>query len=209
MKKILLLIGFNLSLVFALHAARPIEGTITNINGRVVKATFLIPFGFLSSKPSFQKLQEGIRYLDGKKKVTLRPDDVKEISFTYNGIKVRMISVYDNLQLSSSWTSQRNKFLKLEVDGIVRLYDYYATSYSPGTYSSGSGMMTGGGSYVYERFVLQRNDGELMRPRGLRFKKDMAEFFADCPELIEKIEAGLFRKSDLEVIVREYNSKCN
>jgi hypothetical protein len=140
--------------------------------------------------------------------MTLKPDDAKEISFTYNGQKIRMLSVVDNLQMTSMFASNVKVFLKLELDGKVKLFDYYATSYSPGIYSPGTGMMGGGSSYTYERLVMQRDDGPLVRPRGLYFKKDMAEFFQDCPELVERINAKVFKKGDLEIMVREYNTKC-
>jgi hypothetical protein len=56
--------------------------------------------------------------------------------------------------------------------------------------------------------ILQKGNGELKRPKGLTFKKDMINYFSDCPKLVEKIESKDFRKDDLESIVRFYNSNC-
>jgi hypothetical protein len=207
MKNLLFVIGLSLA-VFSADAAKKIEGYITYNNNQTVKVTFLIPVGFLSSEPSYLGLQFRVRYIQNNVKLTLRPDDAREISFTYKGQTIRMLSVIDNLQMSSMFNSHARVFLRLLTDGEVKLFDYYATSYSPGMYSPGTGMTTGGTSYTYERSVLQRGNGPLMRPRGLFFKKDMAEFFQDCPELVERINEKVFRKGDLELIVREYNEKC-
>lgn len=75
-------------------------------------------------------------------------------------------------------------------------------------YDASTGDMTGGNSINLERFVLQKGEGDLKRPKGLTFKKDMADYFSDCPALIEKIESKDFRKNDLEFVVRFYNSNC-
>lgn len=75
-------------------------------------------------------------------------------------------------------------------------------------YNASTGAMTGGYSYSVERYILQKDNGELKRLKGLTFKKDMVEYFCNCPALAEKIENKDFRKSDLEFIVRFYNSNC-
>lgn len=206
MKKLVVLTAFLFGFVSA-EAAKKIEGYIHYNDSRKEKVTFLIPFGFLSSEPTYANVQRQIRYLVGKSKVVLKADDVKEISFSLKGKEIRMRSVYDNLQ--QGWGNNVGSmiFLKLEIDGPVRLYTYYSTSSSPGMVTS-TGMMTGGGTYTSERFVVQRDDGELVRPRSLYFRKDMAEFFADCIELVKKIEDRILVKSDLEIIVKEYNTKC-
>ena len=204
MKKLVVLIVFILFVFHSAEAAKKIEGYIYHSDNRKEKVTFLIPFGFLSSEPSYANLQRQIKYLVGKEKVALRADDVKEISFMLKGKEIRMRSVYDNLQ--QGWSSSSFIFLKLEVDGPVSLYHYYSTTTTPGIYTGG--MMTGGTTSTTDRLVLQRDNGELIRPRALFFRKDMADFFADCPELVKKIDARILVKSELEVIVKEYNTKC-
>jgi hypothetical protein len=207
MKKLVL---YTVFVVFALttNAAKKVEGFILYDNNQSVKVVFLIPSGFLNSEPAYQKLQYRVSYIQNNVKLTLKPDDAKEISFTYNGQTIRMLSVVDNLQMGSPFSSKVKVFLKLVVDGEIKLFDYYATSYSPGIYNPGTGMMGGGSSYTYERLVMQRGDGPLVRPRDFYFKKDMTEFLQDCPKLVERINEKVFKKSDLELIVREYNAKC-
>jgi len=196
-------------LTFINAKAKKIEGYIILNNNETVHVTFLIPFGFLSSEPAYEKLQTRVRYLDrSSKKTILKPDDAKEISFSYGGQKIRMLSVRDDLQLSSIFSSQTKIFLKLEIDGKVRLFTSFFTQNSPGMYNASTGMSTGGYMYNVERYVLQKDNSQLERPRGISFRKDMSEFFSDCPELVQKIQKRDFRKGDLELIVKEYNEKC-
>ncbi len=69
-------------------------------------------------------------------------------------------------------------------------------------------MTTGGYYYSVEKYILQKGDGELKRTKGLNFRKDMVEYFSDCPELSKRIDNKEFRNNDLESIVRFYNNKC-
>jgi hypothetical protein len=42
----------------------------------------------------------------------------------------------------------------------------------------------------------------------MSFRKDMAEYFRECPELTRMIEEREFRKGELESIVTFYNTRC-
>ena len=119
-----------------------------------------------------------------------------------------MLSRYNSLGLGNIFSMSTNIFLKLETDGKLKLFNYYYTQSSPGMYNASTGAMTGGYSYSVERYILQKGDGELKRPKSLTFKKDMVEYFSYCPALVEKIESKYFRKNDLEFIVNYYNSNC-
>lgn len=208
MKNVFLVIIFLL-ITLSNVKAKKIEGLIILNNDETLEVTFIIPFGFLSPEPSYLKLQTRVRYIDSSnQKKVLKPDDAKEISFMHNGYEIRMLSVQDDLQLSSLFSSQTKVFLKLEIDGNLKLFNSYATQQSPGMYNASMGMSTGGYSYSVERYVLQKGNGELFRPRGISFRKDMSAFFSDCPELVQKIQNKDFRKGDLELIVKEYNKKC-
>jgi hypothetical protein len=198
-----------LLLSFAQVHAKKIKGQIILNNNEAVDVTFIIPVGFLSTEPVYQKLQVRVRYIDASnKKSVLKPEDAKEISFEINGQKIRMLSVRDDLNMQSIFSSQVKVFLKLEIDGVVKLFTTYFTQSSPGMYNAGTGMTSAGPTYHVERFVLQKNDGALVQPRWISFRKHMSEFFADCPELVQRIQNRDFKKGDLELIVREYNKKC-
>ncbi|HEX6226778.1 MAG TPA: hypothetical protein VFZ52_20305 [Chryseolinea sp.] len=189
--------------------AKKIQGKIILNDDREMNVTMIVPFGFLASDPAYIKLQNGVKYLDASnKKITIRPDDAKEISFKWNGRDVRMLSVNDDLELGSLFSSHDRVFLKLEIDGAVKLFTCFWTQSSPGMYNATTGGVTGGTTYSVEKYALKMRNGPLTRPRGLAFRKDMTEFFADCPELVERIQSRDFKKGDLELMVRVYNEKC-
>ena len=94
-------------------------------------------------------------------------------------------------------------FLKLEADGLVKLFSYKQKS--QGGFGS-SGMPVGlGFSYAYERYVLQYGNNPLLQVKGISFRRDMMDFFSDYPELVEKIDTRMYRKENLALIVKEYN----
>jgi hypothetical protein len=193
--------------VTTLAFARKIEGQIISSKG-TRNVVFNIPFRFLSKEPNYERLQFRVRYYDASGKlVTLKPDDAEEIRFTVANKQVRMLSRINTIGGGSIFSTQANIFLRLEVDGPLKLFHYYYTQTSPGMYS-GSGAMTGGHSYSVENLILQKGNGELKQPRSLTFRKDMRAYFSDCPQLTERIEARDFRRADLEAIVMFYNSNC-
>ena len=139
--------------------------------------TFNIPFNFLSREPNYEKLQYKVKYFDpAGKKVVLKADNAKEIQFQFAGENVRMLSRYNSIGIGNIFSMSTHIFLKLEMDGKLK---------------------------------LQKENGELKRPKGMSFRKDMTEYFSDCPALVEKIEDKDFRKSDLEMMVNFYNSNCS
>jgi hypothetical protein len=184
------------------------------VKGRIIfkqdtlNVTFNISPKWISGELSFERLQQKIKYIDvnGKKKVLL-PDQAREIQFEFGAEKVRMISVPNTLGLGNVFASSKNIFLRIIVDGRLKLFNYYFTQRSSGFYSS-PGMTTGGFTYSVEKFILQNEKGELKRPSEITFRKDMAKYFSDCPDLVEKIESKDFRKNDMEFIVKYYNSNC-
>lgn len=200
MKNILLITSLIFLISTEAHAKK-VKGWIYR-NNEKVEVTFKIQFG-LGSGPVYQQIQNRVVYFDksGKRNV-LKPEDATEFRFEYNGEEVRMISVDGDLEDGAPMTWGSRIFLKLEIDGMVRLYRH---DYTQTNYSSTMAMST---SYNVERYLLQKGDGKLKRPRTLTFKKDMVQYFSECPELCDKIESKEFKKRELESIVEYYNTQC-
>lgn len=207
MKKALFTILFGLALCFNVEA-RKYPGQIIFQND-TMNVTFNIPFKLFSLNPNYERLQYRVKYFgqDGKP-IILKPDQAKEIRFKFEGEDIRMISRYNTLGLGSIFNISANIFLRIEIEGKLKLFRYYYTQSSGGYYNGTTGMWSGGYSYTVEKYVLQKGNGELMRPRALSFKKDMAKYFNDCPELVTKIEKKDFRRDDLTEIVDFYNTSC-
>lgn len=168
-------------------------------NGQIITATdtvdvvFSIPIHKKKDIPDYEKLQEKITYLDAnKKKVAIRPTEAKEVRFVFRSQKIRMISRVNNLMLGSLMTMESSIFLKLEIDGALKLFSYYDTKHQStgGGYNAATGMP--GPMYTtvlyVKKSVYQKGDGNLMMPDGITFKSDMKKYLEDCPLLVSKLE---------------------
>src|SRR5688500_12543591 len=155
---------------FTTTKAKKIRGQIVDRNGSSRDVIFNIPFKFLSSEPNFERLQYKVVYYDeNEKKVVLRPDEAQEITFQYKGMKMRMISRVNSIGGGSLFNTNAYIFLRIYIDGPLKLFRYYYTQSSPGMYSPSTGF-SGSHTYSAENYVLQKGDGELMQPRGLTFR---------------------------------------
>ena len=163
---------------------------------------------WLANEPSFEALQCRIKYFDvqGKKHI-LKPEDADEIRFEHNGMQVRMISVSNTIGAGRNFSIGRKIFLKLEIDGPLRLFRYYYRQSSPGMMTRGGGF-TPGPTYTVDNLLFQKRNGPLKRPKGMGWKKDMLEYLSDCPALTDMIEGKEFKRRDVEAIVMFYNQHC-
>jgi hypothetical protein len=206
MNRIYLLIVIGLLSTYTLEAKK-IAGKI-EFDDETVDVIFKIRVNFFLQKPDFEKLQYKIKYYDSTgKKITLRPDDAQEISFSYAGENVRMLSRYNSIGLGNIFAASRNIFLRLETDGDLKLFNYYYTQTVGGSFGA-MGAVAGSISYSVDKYILQKGNGLLKRPKAITFKKDMIEYFRDCPALAERIENKDFRGNDIEAIAKYYNSEC-
>jgi hypothetical protein len=188
-------------------SAKKIEGTIFFLDNRELKVTFFVPVNFLTQEVTFQSIQNKIKYLDSSgERITLRPSQAKEIRFVYMGESIRMLS-RPNASFSV-FSFDSSIFLKLEIDGPLKLFRYYQKQQSAGFGNPSMGSYSPGYAYTIESNILQKGNGELMRPTGISFRKDMAIYFSDCPELVNKIQEKEFKRGDMEAIVNTYNRNC-
>jgi len=174
-----------------------------------VDVTFNIPVKKISEEINFEKLQLKVTYFDSNhKKITLKSNQAKEIRFQDGSHMIRMVSRRNSLMLGSIYTMDTTIFLKIEIDGNLKLFTYYGSS--GGMYGSAGGMpiMTGGSITTVQTYILQKGDGPLIKPYKLTFRSDMKKYLSDCPALIEKIDSKEFRNADIESIVLFYNGEC-
>jgi hypothetical protein len=214
MRRISVITMFGLIISLSLYAKK-IEGKIFFEND-TIDVTFILPVDLLTQDIIYENVQQKIKYIDRNGiKHKLRPDDAKEIRFKYPYSEIRMISVPNNLGLGNPFFFGQNIFLELKIDGYLKLFNYYYKQKSANMFTGSSGfnnsintMNTYQFEYTVERFILQKGNGGLKRPKRISFKKDMIEYFQDCPELVEKFENKEINKDYLESAVRFYNSRC-
>ena len=194
-------------------SAERIKGLIITKAQDTLNVTFEIPLELLSKEPDYERLQRKVKYYDENgEKQTLKPEEAKEIHFTYRKEAICMRTRYNTLAFiggNINLGAGDYIFLKLVEDGTVQLFLYYYTQNSPGVVNPSTGIMTGGMLYDTDRYILQKGDaGELKQLRALQFKKDMTAFFSDCPELVRKIEEKEYKREDLRAMVQFYNTQC-
>lgn len=184
-----------------------LEGEIISKN-RIVNVIFEIPMIKSEGQPDYQKIQSKITYFDSTgKKFTLRPDSVLEIRFKHWGKTIRMLALYDSLGLGKMFSQSEYIFLKLEIEGRVNVFRYFYIQSGTGGYNAATGTMRNS-SYKSDDFILQNKNGQVMRPSWMNFRKDMKDFFGDCPALVKKIQNKDYDRNDVLQIVEYYNSIC-
>jgi hypothetical protein len=182
---------------------------VTTAQGQIITAedtidvVFAIPVKLPDSLPDYEKLQRRFIYNDAAgKQVRVTPRHAKEIRFAYNSETIRMIST-NKLVLDSASMSGYT-FLKLDIDGTLKLYTYYYTSRSVEMdvgaikippYSSNG-----------QKKIFSKREGEFIIPRF--FIIDMKHYLSDCPELVSKIQNKDFERGDEDSIVNFYNDTC-
>lgn len=199
-----LYIYFAFSLLFcAPLLGKDLPGKVI-FKDRTIDVVIDVPFRLIPSKPDFEIMQHRINYTDAQgKKIKLRPQDALEVQFKYDDELIRMISV--NRVFTGALhigADEDYKFLKLEMDGKLKLYTLYRTDYS------NSKLKTVPHSKRIENAVFQKGSDPIIIVEWGTFKKDMRKFFSDCPALIQKIDSKEFDRKDTDKITEFYNSKC-
>lgn len=186
------------------------------IKGRdTLSVDFKIPTYLFSDNIIYSAIQEKIKYFDlnGKKNI-IKPADANEILLYHKEDTIRMVTHIDPIQVPCERCKTRYVFLKMEVDGNVKLYKYmkqYEHSYSHTVASDGFviDMVPAGARIGKDYFYYyQKETDKIYSPNNLLFKKEMSKYFSDCKELINKIKAKEFKKKDAEEIVKFYNANC-
>ena len=180
----------------------------SQVKGIIIRKTdtlhviFVIPLTGID----YSSIQYGIKYIDSSEnKVKLKPSDAKEIRFEYEGDTIRMLSRFDNISYNSDGSEKI--FLKLEIDGAIKLFSYFVSnSYmSSPSRPGGTMIMYGNTSHKY---VLQKGYADLVQYSKMNFKDDLPIFLKKCPDLVKMIQNKVYVKSDIERIVTYYNFNC-
>ena len=104
-----------------------------------------------------------------------------------------MIAFPNSLRLPSpSKLSGLKIFLEIITDGPVKLCRYYYR-------------------IPYHQiidYMLIKNQNEMFQTKPIGFKKQMREYFKDCPDLVKRINEKKYRYRHLPEVVLYYNESC-
>jgi hypothetical protein len=121
-----------------------------------------------------------------EKKVVITDTEKKKT--TYSIFQIRKFSSRNEMYVPVRTTTGYT-FMKVVKPGYLSLLNYQLEN-----------------QVVFQGEYLLRQDGQGMEVPNLAFKKNIAKFLADCPEVVQRIEAGELGKSKIELIVDEYNT---
>lgn len=193
---------FVLILLFSLNLkAKKVEGQIC-FEDDTLNVTIFVPTHLITGEVNYHQMQKAVWYINPQgKRSKCTAYGVKEIRFTYNYVKVRLLSRRNEIEKGRHNLRYPYVFLKLEMDGYLKLFTAFVTTYG---HSDHVGSYTSSASI----FVLQKGDEELKKIEDWSFRKNMRGYFDDCPQLAEKIETKEFKEGDIKLIVNTYNFDC-
>lgn len=192
--------------------ASVIHGYYISRQGDTTYTDFYIKRFDFRDRYSRMDLQSKIRYKDEKGlKRMIIPENSREVLMYRGSDTLRLLS-----KINTAEGSNRPVFMECILKGKMNVYRYYNRQQGGMSVGMGMGagmgggmmMYGGGGSSVTEKFALEKYGQELFRPRGLFFKKDMAEYIPECPQLTKRIADMGYGMQDLMIIAEEYNSGC-
>jgi hypothetical protein len=212
LKKVCLLLA-AMVLINNSSVAKKIKGKIV-LADKTIDVTLEIPLKMFGKKPNLRKLQKSVSYYDSNgQKVKVKAKDAKEISFVFDTISIRMVSLTNLSVIGVTTAASDYLFLKLDVEGKLNMYSYYYikmpmvnSPQSLGPAYGNIGWHTG--AKAAKKHIFQKGNGELRLPNSLTFKNDMLDYFSDCSELYNKIEKREFKKESMMQIALFYNANC-
>ncbi|MBK7650615.1 MAG: hypothetical protein IPJ20_07550 [Flammeovirgaceae bacterium] len=96
--------------------------------------------------------------------------------------------------------SETGTFMKLLVDGRLKCFIQYNDEVIGAT-----GIRVG---QMMKAIFYQKGDSEIVRVNLTNFKKQMSEYLAENPILVQKINSDVYSAKDYEQIARDYNASA-
>jgi hypothetical protein len=197
LKKIFLLV-FILCLAFKGIAQ---NGIIIKSNGDTIQATIYLPkiLGFID----YTLLSKKVNYLilGSETRQKAFPKDIAGFEFKEADSTYKFRSV---LFITKGFLSNRqiNYFGRLVEDGAIQCFKI-RVSYRRYDANSKSFRNDRGSLFVY-----RKRNGEVFK-YSYKKKTDLISFMADCPEIVEKINAGQYNVMfQFKKVIRDYNITC-
>jgi hypothetical protein len=152
------------------------------------------------NKVDVLRLHDGLTFFDSNdNERALKPHQAKAFFFTYDDVDYHFVACQDYLNLSKKLVKSASTylFLRLEVEGSMRLFSY--------TYTQHVGIDF---SYPTTMMVYKRKNDLFFVPKPMSYKKSLIDYFEDCKEIQDKIKYNFFETDDDIEIVKLYNLVC-
>jgi hypothetical protein len=178
---------------------KKVKGTYTDLNDAVHNVTMNVSTT-VENLVDWFFLQERIRYIDSTgESANLIPERAKEIRFTYDDVRYKMAAVkFKYIDTYFGTDVNKELFAKIELDGPCRAFAVY--------------MQDNPDNDMVDDFTLIRKNSQYYFFRGNKPEKTngkkVEDFFADCPELVQKIKKIEMDRNHGESLARFYNTYC-
>jgi hypothetical protein len=193
------------------------------IKGKIFydKDTSDVIFDFNTSKETgkieidYSELQNSIDYDSLGIGKILTPNKANGYQFEIEGKQIIMLAVPNTIEDVDYSKPIPKIFLKLEIDGKLRLFKYYETKlkdpYSPifaNTLADLIVYIASKDYYIKETIWLKKENQTITKFVKNTFKRSGASYFKDCPYLSEGIKNKDYKLENLVAIVQYYNTNC-
>jgi hypothetical protein len=191
------------------------------IKGKIFydKDTSDVIFDFNTSKETgkieidYTELQSSIDYDSLGIGRILTPNKANGYQFEIDGKQILMLAVPNTIEDVDYSKPIPKIFLKLEIEGKLRLFKYYEIKahYIPNFAPAGNQLgldIAIKDYYIRETSYLKKDNQSLAKFINSTFRRSGASYFKDCPYLSEGIKNKDFKLENLTAIVQYYNTKC-
>jgi hypothetical protein len=209
MRPVLLLLSL-LSLCLSVHAGLPNDG-VQDTDPKRWKAGFIVTRAgdTITGKVKindfldvFYDFQRKVAFKDQQGTVTdYYPYDLH--SFSYYGDQDSLSRLVTQQSVSSP-EGDGLVFLKLYCTGECKVYGYMITGAPEANMSPGGSMMRSS-LMPSEKKYIQIGGHEFFPLRRIGFKKNMQEFFSQCPLIIARLESKIYTHDNWPALIRDYN----
>jgi hypothetical protein len=198
-----------------------IQVNAERIKGKIFydKDTSDVIFDFNTSKETgkveidYTELQSSIDYDSLGIGRILTPNKANGYQFEVEGKLILMLAVPNTIEDVDYSKPIPKIFLKLEIDGKLKLFKYYEIreNYKPNFKYSGIELLLYiaiKDYYIKESNWIKKDNQPLAKFINSTFRRSGASYFKDCPYLSEGIKNKDFKLENLTAIVQYYNTKC-
>lgn len=155
---------------------------------------FMLGYGIVSAQTDYLVLTKGdtlygkVTHLNYGKDQKVQLIDSEDKKIVYSMLQVKSFQTKKELfHLIKMY--EQYAYMKPESSGYLSLYSFQREN-----------QVTWDGRFLHKR------DGQGIEVPNLGFKKKMASFISECPELSEEVNAGTLSRKDLDEIISKFNA---
>ena len=173
-----------------------------------ISVTFDVPTVIFTGEWDFSRLQNKAYYYDSTgSKHFVKPKDALELHFFIgDSDTIRMISIVHKGRATRA-------FAQIVREGKVNVYSMQVApnNFNTGSPTFGSSGVQTHGNVSYNGYVLVKrsSSGPDVKAQRLMFRKEMIEFFNDCPEVVKEIEEQELTNTELPIVIDFYYQFCD